>query len=65
MDLRGVLVRGCGTFPPASDLFRAVVGLTFIDDHRLVAEQRNDGVDVATSVGLEVTGNDGMSQGWT
>src|SRR6185436_7016932 len=59
IDLRGILIRRCGTFPPTSDRFAAVIGLTFIDDHRLVAEQRDDGVDVATSVGLEVPGNHG------
>src|SRR6266851_1530194 len=41
--LGGVLVLGRRTFPPASDLG---------------GEQRNDGVDVTTSVSIEVTGDD-------
>ena len=59
--LGGVLVLRRCTFLPAPDLGGAVVGLTFIDDNRLAGEQRNNGVDVATSAGLEVTGDDGSS----
>src|SRR6266699_1091686 len=51
--LGGVLVLRCWTFPPASDRGFAVVGLPFIDDHRLVGEQCDDSVDITTSIGLE------------
>ncbi len=50
--LGGVLVPGGCPFLPVADLGAAVVGLTFIDHHRLVREQRDDGVDVAKIVSL-------------
>ena len=57
--LGSVPIPGRCPFLPASDLGAAVVGLTLIDDHRLVGEQRDDGVDVTTSIGLELTSDDG------
>jgi hypothetical protein len=57
--LSGVLVYGRGTFPPASDLGGAVVGLAFVGDHRLVGEKRDDGVNVTMSIVLEAASDAG------
>jgi hypothetical protein len=53
-DRGRVLVLGGGAGPPAPYGVEALAGLTFVDDCRVVAEEGEDGVDVALGVEREV-----------
>jgi hypothetical protein len=53
-----VLVLGGGARPPAFDGIESIAGFTFVDDGRVVAEERDDPVDVALGIELEVAPDD-------
>src|SRR5258705_13782308 len=53
-----VLVLGGGARPPALDGIESIAGFTFVDNGRVVAEERDDAVDVALGIELEVAPDD-------
>jgi hypothetical protein len=53
-----VLVLGGGARPPALDGIEPIAGFTFVDNGCVVAEERDDAVDVALGIELEVALDD-------